>query len=60
MDTLESNRQLALLEERYHQIHRHTLRIRARQGSEDEIAEAQRDQRAILVAIEEIEQHLID
>lgn len=75
MDTGDSGRQLALLEERYHEIHRHALRIRARLaalGADDEanrdelnrgqkeLAEAARDQRAILVAIEEIEDRLFE
>jgi hypothetical protein len=75
VDMQEISRQLALLDERYHEIHRHAQRVRARLaaiGTHDEVsrdelyrgqealAAAERDQRAILVAIEEIEDQLFE
>ncbi|HEY6927857.1 MAG TPA: hypothetical protein VI653_30555 [Steroidobacteraceae bacterium] len=75
MDTRESSRQVKLLEERYHEIHRYARLVRARlaelgahvavSGEElyrgqEELAEAERDKRAILVAIEEIEDALLE
>jgi hypothetical protein len=74
MDTRESSRQVKLLEERYHEIHRHAGHVRARLAAigihdeasreelyraQEELAEAERDKRAILVAIEEIENALV-
>jgi hypothetical protein len=75
MDTRESSQQVKLLEERYHEIHRNARRVRARlaaMGTQDEVsreelyrrqaelAEAERDKRAILVAIEAIEDRLLE
>jgi hypothetical protein len=75
MDTGESSRQVELLEERYHEIHRHARRVRARLAAigthdeaareelyrgQEELAEARRDQRGILVAIEELEEQLVE
>jgi len=76
MDTWESSRQVKLLEERYHEIHRHSLGVRARLAAiraydgelsreelhrgQAELAEAERDKRAILVAIEAIEDQLVE
>ncbi len=75
MDTWESSRKVKLLEERYHEIHQHARRVRARLAAigadgmvsreelyrgQEELAEAERDKRAILVAIEEIEDQLVE
>ena len=75
MDTWKSSRQVKVLEERYHELHEHARRVRARliaMGSHDELsreelyrgqeelAEAERDKRAVLVAIEELEDHLVE
>jgi hypothetical protein len=75
MDTRESSRQVKLLEERYHEIHRYSRLVRARLAEigareqvsreelyrgQEELAGAERDKRAILVAIEEIEDQLVE
>ncbi len=75
MDTRESSRQVKVLEDRYHEIHRYALLVRARLAGlgtadevsreelyrgQEELAEAERDKRAILVAIEEIEDQLVE
>jgi hypothetical protein len=75
MDTRESSRQVKLLEERYHEIHRCARLVRARLAAigaqeevsreelyrgQEELAEAERDKRAILVAIEAIEDQLVE
>jgi len=75
MDTRESSRQVKVLEERYHEIHRYARLIRARLATlgtqdegnreevyrgQEELAGAERDKRAILVAIEEIEDQLVE
>lgn len=72
MDTRESSRQVKALEDRYHEIHRYARLVRARLaelGTQDreelyrgqeELAEAERDKRAILVAIEELEDQLVE
>ena len=72
MDTSENSCQVKALEDRYHEIHRYARLVRARLaelGTQDreelyrgqeELAEAERDQRAILVAIEELEDQLVE
>jgi len=75
MDTRESSRQVKVLEERYHEIHRYSRLIRARLAAigtheevsgeelhrgQEELAEAERGKRAILVAIEALEDQLVE
>jgi hypothetical protein len=75
MDTRESSREVKVLEERYHEIHRYARLIRARLAElgtrdevsrdelyrgQEELAEAERGKRAILVAIEQIEDQLVE
>ena len=75
MDTRESSRQVKVLEDRYHEIHRYARLVRERLAAlgtqnevsrdelyrgQEELAGAERDKRAILVAIGEIEDQLVE